>query len=166
MSDDKPPPQPTTVAMPAVPAWAIDLTTTVKDGFREVNARLSTVEGNLDLQKEQGVDLGKRMTSIEERVGKVEDRANTGSLRVKQERATNLQQDAPIATILTDASAIKAEQEQAAKRDGVTDGAIAENTAITVEFKRTLLSGVRHPAFLALLMAAIVWATTWLGRHS
>jgi hypothetical protein len=122
------PAQPSTVQLPAVPPWAIELTRSVKDGFQGVNARLDTVETNLDLQGQQGVDLGKRMTTLETRVGNIEERQNTGSLRVKQESQTNLNQDAAIAQIIT-------EQAEAKKRDTATQAAVAQNTRITQEIR-------------------------------
>jgi len=155
--NDEPPKQPTTVEMPAVPGWAIDLTTTVKDGFRQVNARLDAVESNLDLQGGSVVDLGKRMTLMEERVGKVEG----ASLRprLEAESKTNMEQDAAIATILTDVSAIKADL---SANTAITQ----QSNALTVEFKKSMLSGLRHPAFQALIMAAIAYAMAYLGRHT
>lgn len=168
MSDEKP-----TTQLPAVPPWAIELTTTVKDGFRQVNARLDAVESNLDLQGGSVVDLGKRMTTLEQRVGGVEQRANEGSMRVKAESSTNLQQDAAIASIVTEQAeakkrdeAIQAEQAEAKKRDGVTQMALAQNTQLTQKGVDTLKAVTSNPALKALAAAAIAFAMAWLAKHT
>lgn len=153
------PAQPSTVQLPAVPPWAIELTRSVKDGFQGVNARLDTVETNLDLQGQQGVDLGKRMTTLETRVGNIEERQNTGSLRVKQESQTNLNQDAAIAQIIT-------EQAEAKKRDEATQAALAKNTDLTQKGVDLAKTAAKNPVVLALLIALASYVTSWLGHHT
>jgi len=159
------PAQPTTVQLPAVPPWAIELTRSVKDGFQGVNARLDSVETNLDLQGAQGVDLGKRMTAIETRVGNIEARQDSGSLRVKQESEVNLKQDAALGLIAADVSIVKGDVETI-KTD------LAKNSATTAEVLDKVTDAAAgflraHPAIVVgivgFIMTAIQVATTWVA---
>lgn len=112
MSEQQPP-EKKTVEIEVPPAWAIALTEKVANGFAHVDSCFHTVEANQKLQGGQMLDLGERMTSIESRVGKVE---NTGSIRAKVNHVSSndLKQDAAIANVLTK------QDEAAAKVDTLT----------------------------------------------
>jgi hypothetical protein len=171
MSNNGPDYKPTPVSMPAQPktkelpamtdrALLEDLARSVKDGFRGVNARLDSVETNLDLQGAQGVDLGKRMTALETRVGTMEGR-ETSSLRprIEAESKANMEQDAAIAAII-------AEQAKAKERDEATQAALAKNTDLTQRGVALAEKASKSPVVLALILAAATYATAWLGHHT
>jgi hypothetical protein len=153
------PAQPATVALEKPPAWAIALTEKVVTGFSRMDARMDTMESNLELQGGSLVDVGKRMTTLETRVGNIEERQNTGSLRVKQESQTNLNQDAAIAQIIT-------EQAEAKKRDEATQAALAKNTDLTQKGVDLAKTAAKNPVVLALLIALASYVTSWLGHHT
>lgn len=111
MSEGQPPEKPTT-QLPAVPQWAIELTMNVKQGFAAVESRLDVMESNLELQGGSVVDIGKRLTSIESRVGEAEARLNNGSLRAKELSGVDLKHDAAIAQLVTDVAEVKATNEK------------------------------------------------------
>ena len=75
MPDEKPPEKVTT-QLPAVPEWAIELTRTTKDGFRQVRADLELVANDLSLVKE-------RVTIIETWRNDQDMRASRNSNRVR-----------------------------------------------------------------------------------
>jgi hypothetical protein len=99
------------------------------------------------------------MTTLETRVGNIEERQNTGSLRVKQESQTNLNQDAAIASIIT-------EQAEAKKRDEATQAALAKNTDLTQKGVDLAKTAAKNPVVLALLIALASYVTSWLGHHT
>lgn len=96
---DEPKKQPTTVQMPAVPDWAIELTKTVKSGFAGVDNRLDRMETTVDTLVEDGKTSNQRMTRLEVRMDQHEERAKTNSMRVKQSSEVDMQHDAAIALL-------------------------------------------------------------------
>lgn len=127
MSETKPsqaavrPEEKPTVAMPPPPSWAIDVMSNVgdlkkviADGFQAVDSRLTTIEGNQTLQGGQVLDIGRRMTEVERRVGGIEERQNTNSARVGRESDVNMKQDAAIAEVLTKVTALAARPDSTA----------------------------------------------------
>lgn len=102
-----PPKQPTTVQLPAVPDWAIELTKSVKSGFQTVNQRLDTIETNQDLQGATVRDLQQRMTLMETR------QANN-SERVRGASEVDLKHDAAIASLIQKVDAIAEKPDTAA----------------------------------------------------
>ncbi len=99
-----------TVEMGAVPAWAIALSEKVTKGFEGVDTRLTTIEGNQTLQGGQVLDIGRRMTEMERRVGGMEDRQTTNSVRVRSTTDENLKQDSAISSIVVDVASLKETQ--------------------------------------------------------
>lgn len=97
-----------TVQMGAAPQWGLAILDKVAEGFSKVDTRLTTIEANQALQGGQVLDIGRRMTAIESRVGGLEGRAESHSLRVGRESDVNLKQDAVLAEVLTKVNAIEA----------------------------------------------------------
>lgn len=108
-----------TVDMEPPPAWAISMSEKMVQGFAGVDTRLTTIEANQSLQGGQVLDIGRRITAVEARVGGIEERQNTNSARVGRESDVNLKQDAVIAEVLTKVNAI-------ASKPDTTDRLIAE----------------------------------------
>lgn len=140
-----------TVAMAPPPSWAIALSEKVSNGFQSVDARLTTIEGNQTLQGGQVLDIGRRMTEMERRVGGMEDRQTTNSVRVKSTTDENLKQDSAIATLVVDVAGLKTSQ------------------AAQTKHLETLVDGgkalMKNPKFLLLLAALYAYAMSWLGKH-
>lgn len=128
MSDEKPPEKPT-VQMVRPPDWAIALTEKVTTGFAAVNERLGNVEANIELQGGSVLDVGKRVTLIEERLGKTEERLATNSVRARSASEVDVQHDATIASIVTDVALLKTSQ---AKQTAILErlDAIAANPMV------------------------------------
>lgn len=99
-----------TVEMAPPPPWAIALSQKVSDGFEVVETRLTTIEANQSLQGGQVLDVGKRMTAVEERLGKVEERQNTNSVRVKSTTDNDLKQDSDISRLIVKVAGLEATQ--------------------------------------------------------
>lgn len=159
--DEAKPPQPPekpTTQLPAVPQWAIELTSSVKNGFAQMDARLETLEDNHKTLADRGLDLGQRMTSIESRMNTVE----TSSLRprLETESKINLQQEAVLATLIAKVDVVQ--------RD------LDTNTKATLALKTALIDDVRgflknHPQIaqgcVGILMLLIGLLTGFLKAH-
>lgn len=109
MSDEQPP-EKKTVEFARPPDWAIALTEKVTTGFAAVESRLDTMETNIEIQGDSVKNIAGRMTSLEARVGRVEERQETNSVRAKSTTETDHQQDAAIAQILVDVQGLKETQ--------------------------------------------------------
>jgi chaperonin GroEL (HSP60 family) len=81
MSDEMPP-QPPTTRLEAVPPWAIELTRSMKEGFRVTNANIEMVSNDLSVLKE--------------RVSVLETERTKLSGGVRGLSSANMQQDAEI----------------------------------------------------------------------
>ncbi len=67
MADDpraEPPDQPKTAQLPAVPQWAVELTKSMKDGFRLTNANIEVVSSDLGVVKERVTILESERTKL------------------------------------------------------------------------------------------------------
>lgn len=171
MSDTQPsqraiqPPEKETLEMEPPPKWAIgvmsnvgELKEAIRSGFKEVDTRLTTIEANQTLTGGQVLDIGKRITAVEARMGDVEARQNTNSVRVKSSTDENLKQDQAIAAIVTDVATVK------------TDVAgLKESQAAQTKHLETIVDGgkalLKNPKFLLLLAALYAYAMNWLGKH-
>lgn len=100
MSDGQPP-EKKTVEFAKPPDWAIALTEKVSNGFAAVESRLDVMEANIELQGGSVKDISGRMTSLEARVGRVEERQETNSERAKSTTQTDHEHAAAIANIVT-----------------------------------------------------------------
>ena len=140
-----------TVEIEKPPPWAIKLTERVSNGFQAVNARLDTMEANIDLQADTTRDVAKRMTSLEERQNALETRQATQSLRAKTNSQADLKHDAAIADLVT-------------KTD-----ALAAQTATSLAILERLDKIARDPMVKRVGKAAAlaVWValTLWLSSH-
>lgn len=165
MADDKPPEKPT-VELEKPPPWAIALTEKVVQGFTGVDARLDAMEANVEILKNDGQDTKARLIRIEtwkDGVDLALTRHSGGVQElggvVKQASSANLEQDAAIAKII-------AEQAEAKKRDEAAQAALAKNTQLTEQGLGLLKTAGKNPAVLALILAAVTYATAWLGHHT
>lgn len=122
MSDEKPPQPPakTTVAFEKVPDWAIALTEKVTTGFNEQSTRadqqderLDKIQRQVDVAVSDGKENNLRVTRLEVRFDEKDKRDETRSVRVRQESATNLKQDAAIANVITRLATVEENQEAA-----------------------------------------------------
>ncbi len=162
MSENKPPmpPQPTTVALEKPPAWAIAIAEAQAAGFALVNDKVDTLATNVEVLQHDAKDTRQRLGRIEREVDDVKGRQNDGSMRVRAESATNLEQDAALAQVFVKVGAIESKVDAHA-------AALASNTATTNEIKTAVTGWLRqHPtigiAIAGLIMTAITWAQSWL----
>jgi hypothetical protein len=96
----------TTTEIAPPPAWAIELSKSVHQGFADVEKRLDTIEANVDLQGSTVRDVQKRMTAQEDRMLEFERRQATQSERVRDTSKADMAHDAAIAEIRTAVSAL------------------------------------------------------------
>lgn len=89
MSDDMPE-QPKTTQLAAVPEWAIELTRSMKEGFRVTNANIEVVSNDLTVVKD-------RLVIVERWKGEQDERASRMSTGVRGLSSANLEQDAQLA---------------------------------------------------------------------
>lgn len=162
MSNTGQPAEKPTVELEAPPKWAIGFIEKMNSGFVNVNARLDTIEANQELTREQVIDVGRRQTLLEERFGKIDERQNNGSLRVKEESQVNLKQDAAIAQVIVRVDGVEKKVDTATEM-------LAENNATTDAIKKALSGVVKeHPqivtGLVGLVMAAISFATAWFAK--
>ncbi len=103
MSDEGRPKQPTTVALPAVPPWAIELTkgmNEVRSDVRGIRLDVSLVSNDVGVVKE-------RVAVLERRVDDSDKRASNASLRVRENSQQDLTQDAAIAQLVSQVGEIE-----------------------------------------------------------
>lgn len=72
-----------TVAMPQVPEWAIELTKSVKDGFSHLHEKVGTLVENVDILRDAVKDARSRLLQIETWREGLEDRLVENSKRAK-----------------------------------------------------------------------------------
>lgn len=106
-SDEK-----TTTELPAVPAWAIDLTTSVKSMRAELGAKVDELSGHVETLSYDAKDTRMRLGRIEREVDEVKNRQTDNSMRVKATSDENLTQDSAIALIATEVAGLKTTQGQ------------------------------------------------------
>ncbi len=168
-NDEKPPmpPQPTTVAIERPPAWAIAIAEAQAAGFASVDRRLDGIEVNQEIQGDVVRDLAKRVTAQGERIDKIEGRQNDGSMRVRAESATNMEQDAALAQVFVKVGAIESKVDAHGISLAANTAMLNANTATTDEIKKAVSGWLKeHPtigiAIAGLIMTAITWAQSWL----
>lgn len=159
MSEGQPPEKPTT-QLPAVPQWAIELTTSVKTGFAAVNERLDTLESNVDLTQSAMQDVTRRTTAQDDRITRIEERLTSNSLRAKQSTETDLAQAAELVKE-------REAREQLAKKVESIETTLTTNTDVTLEIKTAVVGfWKRNPklevALVGLILLVIGTATTFL----
>ncbi len=155
---DPMPPQPSTVQLPAVPAWAIELTRSVREGFAGVDARLDTIEANVELQGGTTRDVAKRMTGLEERVQHIEERQHTTSVRIKEPSEHDLETQRDLAVeivarkkLATDVEAIKADT--------------AAQTVILTKLETAASKFAANPIVRSIAVMLGTAILTWLAAH-
>jgi predicted RNase H-like nuclease (RuvC/YqgF family) len=119
MSDTKEsmPAQPkTTIQLEAPPAWAIEMSQRMADGFARQETRADTQDDRLDkierqvkIAVEDGKENNKRITTLEVRFDEADRRADQSSVRAKSVTENDSKQDAAIATLVTDVASLKTE---------------------------------------------------------
>jgi hypothetical protein len=89
MADEVKPPEKPTTELPAVPAWAVELMRTTKEGFARLGGDISLVANDISLVKE-------RVTLLESWRAEQDLRISRASLRVKELDAATSQVDLEI----------------------------------------------------------------------
>lgn len=72
-----------TVAMPQVPEWAIELTRSVKEGFSHLHEKVDTLSSNVDIVRDDSRDTKLRLVRIEAWRETIEERMTQNSQRAK-----------------------------------------------------------------------------------
>lgn len=157
MSDEKPPmaEQPATVQLPAVPPWAIELTTSVKSGFAAVNGRLDTMETNQEIQGDTVRDLAKRMTSQEERVNAFDARASLNSIKVRSVSESDVAQEAKIADVMVWREKVETRFDTVDTKLGGLESSQAKQTEMITTVHSTVTGVINDPKVRA--VAKVVW---------
>jgi hypothetical protein len=139
------PSQPTTVQLPAVPPWAIELTKSVKTGIAELRADVALVSNDLGIVKD-------RVTILESRRNDDDARAARISGGVRNLSTTDAEQSAQLA------------QERAAREALATKVDELATTNVTQLAILTRLDKVASNPTVKLLMFAIgTIVTGWLA---
>lgn len=86
MSDTKEsmPAQPKTTELPAVPAWAVELTRYVKEGISRLDGSIGDIEQNVQMLVGQGKALTKWRGEMDAWREEVDGRLRAGSIRAKE----------------------------------------------------------------------------------
>jgi septal ring factor EnvC (AmiA/AmiB activator) len=143
---DQPAEKPTT-QLPAVPAWAVELTQSVKSGIAELRADVALVSNDLGVVKD-------RVAILESFRNDQETRASRTSARVQQSQATDLEQAAQLA------------QERAAREELAREVADLTTTQATQLAILTRLDKITsNPTVKVLAGMAATAALTWLATH-
>jgi predicted nucleic acid-binding Zn-ribbon protein len=157
---DKPEEKPT-VELPAVPKWAVELTTSVKSGFLTVNARLDSQDTKLDKVVTEGIEANVRLDRIEVRmkdaergIEDLESRIGRTSERVRGVSESDLEQDAQLAQERA------AREELAAKVD-----AIAKTNETQLAILSRLDNVAKNPLVKTLAAMLLTALVTWLASH-
>lgn len=155
MSDEKPPEKSTT-QLPAVTDRMVldELTKVVREGFQSVDQRLDQMETNLDLQGGSVKDISLRMTRVEERVQRTEDRQNSNSMRARGASEVDMKHDAAIAGLVADMAAVKTQVES-----------IETKTDAQTEILTDLRKLAKNPLVVGFFTALITAATAWLAAR-
>lgn len=158
MSDTKEsmPAQPKTVELEKPPAWAIALSEKVVQGFASVEARLETVEMNVEVLVDDKKTVNERLSRIEAwKENEVTSRLSANSARVKEESQVNLKQDAALSQVITRVDAVEKKVDELAKQN-----------VVQTEMLTTLTDGASklfaNPLFRSIATAAGAALLTWL----
>lgn len=165
---DQPPEKPTT-QLPAVPAWAIELTRTVKEGFArsEANDALIAVEVKRAQSDIRG--LATKVSHLEEWRGAVEGtvmpRLDTHSIKVQRISDHDMEQESKIADMLVFQSHVDNRFTSQDKRLEVIEKKTDAQTVILTDIRDGAKALFKNPKFLALIAAAYTALMYWLGKH-
>lgn len=152
-ADEKP-----TVELEKPPTWAISLSEKVNTGFQAVNARLTGIETNQEIQGDTVRDLAKRMTAQEERANKQDERLANTSQRVREPSAHDLE------TAKALADEIAARTALAAKVDTI-DVKTDAQTEILNRLEKGAAKLAANPIVRSIAVMLGTAALTWLAAH-
>ncbi len=148
------PEQPKTTQLPAVPAWAVDLTTTVKAGIAELRADVALVSNDLGVVKD-------RVAILESFRNDTEARATRTSAGVRSLSSTNAEQDAQLAQERAAREALAAKTDSVeAKVDALTASQSLQMTILT-----RLDAITQQPLVKTLAAMLATAAITWLASR-
>lgn len=153
---DQPPERPTQ-ELEKVPAWAVKLTEKV---IAIDNAMAVAKQDTQDFRKdvcEHLHTLDDRTQGMADQLVEVTTRVAQHSMTVKGESKTNLNQDAAIASIITEQAAAK-------ERDQAVQASLAKNTELTQKGVSLAESAAKNPVVIGLVVAVAVYFTTYLGH--
>jgi hypothetical protein len=157
--DEKP-----TVEMAPPPAWAVELSKRVVDGFASVEARLDTVETNVTILVDDKRSVNDRLSRIETwKENEVNARLSANSERVRGESSVNLKQDAVISTLVTDVAAVKEAQATAATERAETAAAVKEIRDTVVTTASGLAKFFKHPKVVFVGKAVFTLAAAYMA---
>lgn len=106
-SDPTQPAQKPTVALPAVPPWAIELTKSVKDGFRDVQEHFDRQDATLATLTNNDLSASARMAKFELRLDGIEERQNRTSTGVRGISQNDMAQEAKLAEAIVKQQALE-----------------------------------------------------------
>lgn len=170
MSDEpkKPPmpPQPSTTQLPAVPAWAIELTRTVKDGFARSEANDALIAVELKRAQSDIRGLSTKVGNLEEWRTAVESavmpRLDTHSIKVQRISDHDMEQDNKLSEQIIKVSAAANEIEALKKTVKAIDAKQDVQTAILVRGEEAAKKLWENKAVKALAAALFFWLLHWL----
>jgi hypothetical protein len=164
-ADATPPQQPKTTELPAVPAWAIELTHSVKSGIAELRADVALVSNDLGVVKD-------RVAILESFRNDQEQRATRASAGVRSLSTTDADHEAQLAQeraareeLATKVDALTTKTDALAKghedviRETVAQTQILVNTAAAVS------KFVATPTVKIIGGVLFGIVSTWLARH-
>jgi hypothetical protein len=136
-----------TKELPAVPAWAVELTQSVKSGIAELRADVALVSNDLGVVKD-------RVAILESFRSDQEQRANRTSAGVRSLSTTDAAQEAQLAQERA------AREELAAKVDS-----LAKTNETQLAILGRLDAVVKNPLAKTLVAMLATAAITWLAGH-
>lgn len=123
-----PPESKPTVAMAQVPPWAIELTKSVKDGFRDVQDHFDRQDATLATLTNNDLTASARMAKFEVRLDGIEERQNKTSMNVRQTSDHSLEADAKLADIILWRASV-------ATKEDLAKTTAAQTTALLTELR-------------------------------
>ncbi len=163
--DDVPPssraPEKPTVKFQAITDRALleDLTQVVKQMRTEIRADMHLISSDMSVLKDRVVIIEKWKIESDERATK-----HSGGAR--ELANTDSRHDESIASIVVSVNDLtKSQAVQSTLLSNLTS-AMSRNTALTDEIKTSVTSAIKHPAFIAMLIAVVTFVTGWMGAHT
>lgn len=111
MSDDNMPAQPSTVQLPAVPEWAIELTKSVKSGFRAAEERFDKQDATLQTLADNDLKSTERIAKLEVRIEDLEEGRTKWSGGIKNLSQSDDGQNMQIASLAVKVDELSKSQE-------------------------------------------------------
>lgn len=120
-----------TVAMPQVPEWAIELTKSVKEGFSHLHEKVDTLSSNVDIVRDDSRDTKLRLVRIEAWRETVEERMTQNSSRAREPSAHDLETKAELAKEISARQALASEVATIVGKVATIETDVAETKAET-----------------------------------